>query len=139
MASLIFNSALDDNARGNIDFDSDTFKCLLVTSGYTPDKDAHTKRSDITNEVAATGGYTTGGVAATVSVTKDTANDRIDVSLGGISIPSATITARGAVYYKSRGGLASADELVAFIDFGIDAISTNGTWALTASILRFQN
>jgi hypothetical protein len=138
MASIIYNSALDDAFRGNIDFDTDTFKAELVTSSYSPNKDTHTKRSDITNEVVGTG-YTAGGAAATVGVTKDTANDRIDISLGGISLPAATITARGAVYYKSRGGAASADELVAYIDFGSDVVSTAGTWALTASTLRVQN
>jgi hypothetical protein len=138
MASIIYNSCLDDEARGNINFASDTFKAMLVTSAYTPDKDTHTKRSNVTNEVAGTG-YVAGGAAATVTVTKDTTNDRIDISLGGISFNSATITARAAVYYKSRGGLASADELVAYIDFGSDIVSTNGTWSLSASTLRIQN
>lgn len=138
MASLIYNSALDDAVRGGIDFDSDAFKCLLVSSSYGPDKDAHTKRSDVTGEVSGTG-YSAGGVSAAVSVTKDTANDRIDISLGAVSWPTSTITARGAVYYKSRGGMASADELVAYIDFGSDVASTNGTFSLTASTIRIQN
>ena len=138
MASLIYNSGLDDIFRGNIVPSSDTFKVMLVTSAYTPNKDTHTKRSDVTNEVTGTG-YSAGGAAATVTVTKDTANDRIDVSLGGASWPTATITARAAVYYKSRGGASSADELVAYIDFGSDVTSTAGTFALTASTLRLQN
>jgi hypothetical protein len=138
MANVIYNSTLDDTVRGNIDFDTDTFKCLLVTSAYVPDKDAHTKRSNITAEVVGTG-YTAGGVAAPVTVTKDLVNDRIDISLGAISIPNATITARGTVYYKSRGGAATLDELVAYIDFVTDVTSTNGTFALTASTLRLQN
>lgn len=139
MASIIFNSALDDAFRGKINVDADTYKVLLVTSSYAPNKDTHTKRSDVTSEVANGGGYTTGGAAAVVTVTKDLANDRMDMSLGGASWATATITARGAVYYKSRGGAASADELIAFIDFGSDVISTNGTFSLSASTLRVQN
>lgn len=139
MASLIYNSFWDDLARGAIDADTDTFKCLLVTSGYTEDKDAHTKRSNVTSEVAAGGGYAAGGQAVAVSVTKDLANDRVDITLGGFSIPAATITARKAVYYKSRGGAATADELVAVIDFGSDITSTAGTWSLAASTIRIQN
>lgn len=139
MASLVYNSCLDDAVRGNIDFDTDTFKCMLVSSSYSPDKDTHTKRSDVTNEVGDSGTYAAGGGSATVTVTKDTANDRIDISLGAVSFSGATINAAGAVYYKSRGGLASADELVAYIDFSGNVISTNGTWALTASTLRIQN
>jgi hypothetical protein len=139
MASLIFNSALNDALNGNIDFGSDTFKVMLVTSAYTPNKDTHTKRSDVTNEVGNSGTYAAGGATATVSVTNDTANDRQDTSLGGAAFTTATITARAAVYYKARGGLASADELVVYIDFGSDVTSTAGTFTLTASILRIQN
>lgn len=139
MASIIYNSFLDDLARGAINPSTDTFKGMLVTSAYAEDKDLHLKRSSVTNEVAATGGYTAGGVAVAVTVTKDTANDRLDISLGAISIPSSTITARKLVVYKSRGGANTADELVAVNDFGADVVSTNGTFAVAASTIRFQN
>jgi hypothetical protein len=33
MASLIYNSAIDEMARGDIEFDTDTFKAMLVI-GY---------------------------------------------------------------------------------------------------------
>jgi len=138
MSSLIYNSFFEDLARGAIDLDTDTIKCMLVTSAYTEDKDAHLKRSSITNEVSGTG-YTAGGAVATVTVTKDTANDRLDITLGGVNWPTSTITARKAVYYKSRGGASSADELIAVIDFGSDVISTAGTFTLTSSIIRIQN
>lgn len=138
MASLIYNSALYDAMTGAVDFDTDTFYALLVTASYTPDKDTHLKRSDITNEVTGTG-YTAGGAAATVTVAKDTSTDRISVSLGAASWAASTITAAGAVYYKHRGGASSADELVAYIDFGGNVTSTSGTFSLTASELRLQN
>jgi len=140
MASLIYNSAVRDEAVGSIDYDTDTFKVMLLTSAYTPDKDAHSKRSSLTaNEVSGTG-YTAGGAAATVSVAAvDTANDRVDITLGGASWATSTITARYAVYYKSRGGADTADELVALIDFGADVSTTAGTFTLTASTLRKQN
>ena len=138
MASLIFNSAIDDAMRALVDFDSDSFKCMLVTSAYVPNKDSHTRRSDVTGEVTGTG-YSAGGVAATATVTKDTANDRIDISLGAVSWPASTLTAAAAVYYKVTGGAASTDPLVAYIDFGGDVISTAGAFSLTASTLRIQN
>jgi len=74
-----------------------------------------------------------------VTVTKDLVNDRIDISLGAASWTGATITARGAVYFKSRGGAANLDELVAYIDFVTDVASTNGTFNLTVSTIRLQN
>ena len=139
MASLIYNSFWEDLARGAIDLDTDTFKVLLTISTYTENKDTDLKRSAVTNEVANGNGYTTGGNAATFTVTKDTANDRLDVTLGGTTWPASTITARKAVYYKSRGGASSADELVAVIDFGADVSTTSGTLTLTASTIRVQN
>jgi hypothetical protein len=75
----------------------------------------------------------------TVTVTKDTANDRLDVTLGGTSWSSSTITARKAVYYKRRGGAATADELIAVNDFGSDVVSTGATFTLNSSTLRIQN
>ena len=125
-------------ARGLIDFDTDTFKVLLTTGAYAENKDTHTRLSDITGEVTGAG-YTAGGGAAAFTVTKDTVNDRIEISLGAASWANATITARKAVYYKSRGGAASADEIVAVIDFGADITSTAGTFSLGASTIRLQN
>lgn len=138
MASLIYNRALELWARGSIDFDTDTFKVMLTTSTYTEDKDAHDFRNDVTNEVSGTG-YTAGGNTVTVSVTLDTANDRVDISLGGTTWTTSTITARKAVYYKARGGASSADELVAVNDFGSDVVTSSGTFTLNASTLRIQN
>lgn len=138
MASLIYNRGLENWAKGTIDFDTDTFKVMLTTSSYTADKDAHDFRNDVTNEITGTG-YTSGGNTATVSVALDTGNDRVNITLGGTTWPASTITARYAVYYKSRGGASSADELIAVIDFGSDVSTTSGTLTLTDSTLRIQN
>lgn len=138
MPSLIYNRALELWARGSIDFDTDTFRVMLTTSAYTEDKDAHDFRNDVTNEVTGAG-YTAGGNTVTVGVTLDTVNDRVDITLGGTTWPASTITARKAVYYKSRGGAAAADELVAVNDFGSDVISSAGTFTLNASTLRISN
>jgi hypothetical protein len=138
MASLIYNSCIDDTARGNIDFDTDTFKAMLVTSSYTPNKDSHDKRDDVTNEASGTG-YTAGGATSTVTVTKDNTNDKVTIQLGAVSWSGSTITARGCVYYKSRGGASSADELVAYNDFGSDVSSGGGTFSISASLITLQN
>ena len=138
MASLIYNSAPDEMARGDIDFDTDTFNAMLVTSSYTPNKDTHDFRDDVTNEVSGTG-YTAGGVASAVTVTKDTANDKVTIQLGAVSWASSTITARGCVYYKSRGGASSADELVCYADLGSDVSSSGGTFSVAASTITLQN
>jgi hypothetical protein len=138
MASLIYNSAIFDASTGAIDFDTDTFKMMLVTSSYTAAK-THTKRNAVTNEVSGTG-YTAGGNAAAATVTKDDTNSRVDITFAITSWTSSTITARAGVIYKSRGGASSADELVGYVDFGSDISSTSGTFSVTiTSPLRFQN
>jgi len=122
-----------DIATGAVDCDTDTFKMLLVTSTYTAAK-SHAKRSDITNEVAAGSGYTTGGNACALTVAAtDNVNNDVEISFSVTSWTSATITARAGVIYKSRGGLATADELVGYVDFLSNITSTNGTFAVTVS------
>ena len=139
MASLIYNSAVRDNAVGNIDFDTDTFWAMLTTSAYTENKDTHTKRSDVTGEVSGAG-YTAGGQVVAVTVgAVDTANDRVVITFGAISWPASTITARKMVVYKRRGGVATADELVFVNDFGSDQISVSGTFSVAASTITLQN
>jgi hypothetical protein len=138
MASLIYNSFVDDMARGAIDLDTDTFKVLLVTSAYAPNKDTDLKRSAVTNEVSGTG-YTAGGVTTACTVTKSTANDRVTLSFAAVNWASSTITARAAVIYKSRGGAASSDELVCYVDFGADVSSSSATFSLGSSVITLQN
>jgi hypothetical protein len=137
MASLVYTSFLEDLAKANIDLDTATIKVALVDSSYTENKDTHTKRSDVSGEVSGTG-YTAGGTTVTVTVTKDTTNDRLDISLGTVTWPTSTITARKAVYYVSTG-TASTDSLIAVNDFGTDKVTTAGTFTLNASTVRLQN
>jgi hypothetical protein len=124
---------------GAIDLDTDTFKALLATNVYTPDQDAHDYRDDVTaNEVTGTG-YTAGGVTlAGVSVTYDAASNEVRILWNDATWSSSTITARYAIIYKSRGGAASADDLLAYIDFGQDMSSNNGAFTLdfTTSVLK---
>ena len=133
MPSLVYNSFMRDAVTGAVDCDTDTFKMMLVTSTYTASK-SHAKRSDITNEVAAGGGYTAGGNACALTVAAtDNVNNDVEISFSVTSWTSATITARAGVIYKSRGGLATADELVGYVDFLSNITSTNGTFAVTVS------
>ena len=131
MANALYNSFKRDIMNGSIDLDTDTIKIMLVTSTYTPNIDTHTKRSDITNEVSGTG-YTAGGATlANKAVTADNTNDRGVFDADDVSWTTSTITARGAVLYKSRGGASSADELIMYLDFSTDYTSTAGTFLIT--------
>jgi hypothetical protein len=119
-----------DMVSGNIDFGADSFKLMLVTSSYAPSKDGHTRRSDISNEVLGAG-YVAGGAAITPTVSQDLGLDQTKIAWSDVAWASSSITARGGVVYKSRGGLPEDDELVGYLDFGGDVSSTNGTFTVT--------
>ena len=127
-----YGNGLLNVMKGAIDLDTDTFKLMLTTSTYTPDQDAHDFRNDVTNEVGASGTYAAGGATlAGVSVTYDTATNEARVAWTSPSFTGATITARTAVIYKSRGGASTADELVAYCTEATDVTSTAGTFTVT--------
>lgn len=73
IATWSFYSKADANVLGGevagdtfaVDYLSDTIKALLTTSAHTVALDTHETLADITNEVAAAGGYSTGGVTLT--------------------------------------------------------------------------
>ena len=128
MASLIYDSYMSDLAAGNITPGTNTFYVMLVTSAYTPNKATNTRRSNVTNEVTATG-YTAGGAVSVVTNSLDTVLNKQTVLFGDViwTITGA-LTARAGVVYRSLGGLASADPLVAYVDFLADATCTNSTF-----------
>lgn len=131
MANVIYNSFKRDIMNGGIDLDTDTIKVALVTSSYTPDQDTHDNFDDVTNEVAATGGYTAGGATlANVSVTADNTDNEGVFDADDVTWSSSTITARGAVVYKSTG-VTSTSKLICYFDFGSDQSSSSGNFTIS--------
>lgn len=130
MADLIFNNFLGDIGNGTIDWDTDSFKCMLVTATYTPDIDTHINRDDVSNEVVGTG-YTLGGAAMSgEAVTVDNTNDWGKYDADNVQWVTSTITARAAIVYKDVG-TAATDILVGYWDFGGDIVSTADTFTVT--------
>jgi hypothetical protein len=120
MATFLYDNFLLKLAQAKFDFSADSFKMMLVTSTYVPNRGTHDFRNDVTNEVAAGGGYTAGGAAITATLALNTGTHVLAFGLSDVVWSVATFTARAGVIYKARGGLSSADELVAYIDFGAD-------------------
>lgn len=133
-ASLMYDSYLYDVLTGAV-VSTDSYKCALVTSSYTPVRASHTKFSNITNEVAATGAYVAGGKA----VIPTFAYDGADHKKINITFPQLTwvadMSAAGAVCYKTTG-TASTSPLVFYNDFGgTVTTSGGGTFTLNASTI----
>jgi len=118
-----------------------SFKFLLVSSVPSEaNLDAYDFRDDVANEVTGTG-YTSGGVAATVTVgSVDTTNDRTPVTITDLTNAwtGSTITAVGGWLYKVVGS-AATDQLVAFVDFGGTVTSTAGNYSVTFTAPIYVN
>lgn len=140
MASFLYNSFWNDVANANIDVGADTFWVMLIDAAgvAAANKDTHAKRSDVTGEITATG-YTAGGKVCTVTTTQINATDRQVTTFASVSWSGFTGTAHGAVYYKRRGGAASADELVGINDFGGPLTLTATTLVIADSVITQQN
>lgn len=128
MASVVYNSFKRDIMNGSIDLDTDTIKVALVTSSYTPNIDTHDNFDDITSEVSGTG-YTAGGATLSVTVSVDTTDDEGVFDAVDTTWTTATVTARGAVIYKSTG-TSSTSKLICYVDFGSDKTSTAGDFTI---------
>ena len=105
-------------------------KELLVTDTYTPNFDTHDFRDDITNEIGAGGGYSTGGVAITsteVTLASGTLTfDAADTNYGA----STTITSAMAGVIYTNVGSAATDQLIVLQDFVTAASSSSGSFVI---------
>jgi len=118
------------NGSAVVDWDSDTIKCALATSSYSPDIDTHDFFNDVTNEISGTG-YTAGGVTLTTpTVTYDTASNEIRLDADDAQWSSASFTCRYAIVYKSTG-TGSTSPLICYVDFGADETVASGLFVIT--------
>lgn len=67
---------------------------------------------------------------ANTTVTQDNTGDQSVFDADNVTWATSTITARGAVLYKSTG-VAANDNLITYLDFTTDRISTAGNFTLT--------
>lgn len=81
MASFFYNAGQYGIAHRDIDFASDTIKCMLVTTSYTPDQDETAMTAAAAAELNVTG-YTPGFASSSrrtlgsKTITNDTTNNR---------------------------------------------------------------
>lgn len=131
VTNRMYGKFYDSMARALVNWPSHSIKGLLVTSAYAFNQDTHQyKDVSITNELAAGGGYSAGGlVIPTPGLSYDAANHRVNFTGGNISWASATLTARGLVVYDDTP--ATNKPLVNFVDFGQDLSPVNGTLSVT--------
>ena len=112
--------------NGEMDFIADTsqtFKLALFTSSAT--LDATTTAYSTTNEVSGTG-YTAGGNTLTIAANPASSGTTAFLDFADTTFASSSITARGALIYKSGGG----DPAIAVIDFGEDKQTSSADFVI---------
>lgn len=136
MASELSNHFKYQLSTKKIDFSADSFKIVLMGSGFTAFlKDTHATYSDVSaNEMATGNGYTQNTKTLSgVTVTEDDANDRAAVTWSNV-----VWTASGGSIGPSVGAIivddTTADKtVVGFIDFnGSQTATDGGTFTITA-------
>lgn len=117
----LYNEFKEELLKGLVDMDGHTFKMILVT-GYTPNIDSHNGYSDVSAYELSGTGYSAGGATlGSLTVTKDTSNDRAvfdaaDVTWASIS---AGTPSHAILYDESH----ASDCLVAYWEV---TTATNG-------------
>jgi len=133
MSNEIANYAKGMLLEGQI-ASSDTFKIILMESGFVFNKDTQQDYSDVSaSEVTNGVGYTTGGatlsgVAVTVSITLD--NAVLSWSNTEWTANGGSIVASGAIVYDDSTLVGDGDDytdaIISYLDFGGDVITVNG-------------
>ena len=124
MTSGIYNQAKYDLMTKSMDLVNDTIKCMLLSGSHTFTA-TNTQYSDIsTNELAASGNYSTGG--ATLSGKAVTKAATTYWSASNTAWASATFTAAYAVLYDTS----DSNHLIACFDLGGNQSVSSGTFTI---------
>ena len=108
--------------KGDIDFDTDVFRVILMDDAFVFDKDAHATLANVTaSQLATGGGYTQDNeTLANVTVTEDDTEDKSSVTWDNVTwtATAAGIGPTGAyIVYNDT----TADDTVCWcVDFGTD-------------------
>lgn len=125
-------------ATKQIDFANDTFKGILMQSGFTFNKDTHHAYANVSaSELATANGYTVGGQALSgVTVTEDDTDDRLEVTWSNLSwtASSAGITSCALIIFDDTPTTPTADPIVMCIEFGEDGFAEAGSTFVVKSI-----
>jgi hypothetical protein len=115
MATRWYASAVQAVATNEIDLLSDEIKVMLTTSGYRPDRNAHTIKADVTDEVRAVG-YTAGGKSLDGKMfVRNSSGGTVKWDAQEVRWSDVTLTFRYAVIYDD----ANDDKpLIGYVDYG---------------------
>lgn len=145
MASVASNKIKQMLLNASVDFGVDTFKIILMLSGFTFSAANHRKYADvISSEVATNYGYTQGDkILGGVTVTEDDGSGRGEVTWNDVSwsISGGAVTASGAIIYDDSvtSPAGEVDAIVGYVDFdGDQTITSGGAFAVNNIAIRIS-
>lgn len=122
-----------------IDFANDSFKIILMDTGFTFDKDSHHGYADVSaSELSSGNGYTKNTkTLANVAVTEDDTDDRCEITWSNVTWTAsggAIGPSPGAIIYDDTVTTPTDDPIVGYIDFGGDQTQADGGTATISNI-----
>ena len=122
-----------------IDFANDSFKIILMGTGFTFDKDTHHGYADVSASELSTGnGYTANTkTLAGVAVTEDDTDDRCEITWSNVTWTAsggAIGPSPGAIIFDDTVTTPTDDPIVGYIDFGGDQTQADGGTATISNI-----
>jgi hypothetical protein len=129
---LLYRHAYTAAFNKLMDVDSDTFKSSLHTSTFAPSQDTNDFFNDATNELAASGNYSSGGATISPGVvsTATTKQYNIDFSDAVWAALTMSSAARYSVGYDSTPGTAATNPVLFYVDFGADQTVSGATFTI---------
>lgn len=139
MATVASNKIKYLLAKKVIDFSADTFKIILMQSGFTFNKDTHHGYADVSaSELSTANGYTAGGATlGGVAVTEDDIDDRTEITWSNVTWTASNGSigpTPGAIIYDDTVAAPTAKPIVCYIDFGGDQTQADGGTATISNI-----
>ena len=122
-----------------IDFANDSFKIILMQSGFVFNKDTHHGYADVSGSELATGnGYTANSKTLSgVLVTEDDTDDRCEITWSNVTWTASGGSigpTPGAIIFDDTVSSPTADPIIGYIDFGGDQTQADGGTATISNI-----
>ena len=139
MASTISNKMKYLLATKAIDFSADSFKIILMATGFVFNADTHHGYADVSASELATGyGYTRNTkTLAGVAVTEDDTDNRTEVTWSNVTWTAsggAIGPTPGAIIFDDTVTTPTADPIIGYIDFGGEQTQADGGVATISAV-----
>ena len=130
--------------KGQIAGLTDTFKLILMQTGFVFNPVTHNSYADVSASELATGsGYTAGGVTLSgVDISYDSVEDRLETTWANVTINASggTLVTSGAIIFDDSTDTGSSDDysdaIVSYKDAGGDITAVDGTPIIITNVME---